>query len=307
MPAIWSKMIRAIAPGEAVHLLVQDEVMEAQAREALRQHAADAPNVHIHRVPTNECWLRDNGPIFVKEGEKTVITGWDCNAWGEKYPPYDLDIAVPDRIAEITGLPAIHPGMVLEGGSIDVNGAGLLLTTEQCLLNPNRNPSLTREEIEERLREHLGAKRVLWLGDGLEGDETDGHIDDLTRFVAVDTVVTAIESDPRDANHAPLRDNRERLNSMTGLDGQPLTVIELPMPPRVDHAQMGDRLPASYANFHIANAAILVPTFGDAMRDGEALETLAACFPDRDTVGIEALDLIWGGGAVHCVTQQQPL
>jgi agmatine deiminase len=307
MPALWAKMIRAIAPGEAVRLLVQDEAMEARARDALREHAADAPNVHFHRIPTDECWLRDNGPIFVKEGENTVITGWEYNAWGGKYPPYDLDIAVPGRIAEITGLSAIRPGMILEGGSIDVNGAGLLLTTEQCLLNPNRNPTLTRAEIEARLREHLGAERILWLGDGLEGDETDGHIDDLTRFVAVDTVVTAIESDPRDTNHAPLRENRERLDSMTGLDGRPLRVIELPVPPRVNHAEMGERLPASYANFYVANAAVLVPTYGHAARDGEALEILAACFPGREIVGVEALDLIWGGGAVHCISQQQPL
>ncbi|MBN1478314.1 agmatine deiminase family protein [Candidatus Sumerlaeota bacterium] len=307
MPALWAKMIRAIAPGEEVHLLVQDEAMEARAREALREHAADAPSVHLHCVPTDECWLRDNGPIFVKEGERTVITGWEYNAWGGKYPPYDLDIAVPDRIAEITGLSAIRPGMILEGGSIDVNGAGLLLTTEQCLLNPNRNPTLSREEVKTRLHRHLGAERILWLGEGLEGDETDGHIDVLTRFVAVDTVVSAIESNPRDTNHAPLRENRERLDSMTGLDGRPLRVIELPMPPRVDHAELGARLPASYANFYIANAAVLVPVYGHAARDGEALEILTACFPDREIVAIEALDLIWGGGAVHCVTQQQPL
>jgi agmatine deiminase len=192
---------------------------------------------------------------------------------------------------------------VLEGGSFDVNGAGLLLTTEQCLLNPNRNPGLSREEIEERLEEHLGVEKVLWLGVGIVGDDTDGHVDDIARFVAEDTVVAAVESDPHDENLGPLLENRERLRSMTTLDGRPLRVVELPMP-RAVHGPEG-RLPASHANFYVGNAAVLVPTFG-GKTDGEALEILGSCFPDREAVGIRCEDLAVGLGCVHCVTQQQP-
>jgi agmatine deiminase len=232
-----------------------------------------------------------------------VILDWGYNAWGGKYPPFDLDDVIPTRIAAELGLPVRNPGMILEGGSIDVNGAGTLLTTEQCLLNPNRNPSLSREEIETRLREWLGVRHILWLGDGIEGDDTDGHVDDLTRFVDPETVVTVIEPDPADANHRPLQDNLRRLRGMTDQDGRPLRIVELPMPPAM--YQDGQRLPASYANFYIANGVVLLPGY-DAPSDAAARAVLAPLFPGRRVEIVQCTDLVWGLGAIHCVTQQWP-
>jgi agmatine deiminase len=232
-----------------------------------------------------------------------AILDWGYNAWGGKYPPYDLDDVIPTRIGEEFGLPVYHPDMILEGGSIDVNGHGTLLTTEACLLNPNRNPQLGREEIEARLQGYLGVNNILWLGDGIAGDDTDGHVDDLTRFVDATTVVTVIEDDPADENYAPLRENLERLRGMRDQDGRPLTVETLPMPRPVHHE--GQRLPASYANFYIANGLVLLPTY-DPDRDAEAKATLSRLFPGREVVGIDCTDLVWGLGAFHCVTQQWP-
>jgi agmatine deiminase len=228
---------------------------------------------------------------------------WIYNAWGGKYPPWDADDAVPPQVAAHLGLACVAPGMVLEGGSIDVNGRGTLLTTEACLLNPNRNPHLTRAQIEQYLRDYLGVVHVLWLGDGIVGDDTDGHIDDLARFVDPCTVVTVVEDDPADENHGLLRENYERLCRMTDQHGRPLRVLTLPMPAPV--AYDGQRVPASYANFYICNAAVLVPTFNDP-KDRVALGTLAELFPDRDVVGIHAVDLVLGFGSIHCLTQQQP-
>ncbi len=307
VPAIFAEIVRHLAPREAVHINVADAALEDTARAALRRGGVPPAQVVFHRHPTNDAWCRDHGPIFVQretDGRtEELILDWGFNAWGNKYPPFDLDDVIPTRIGAELGLPVVSPGMVLEGGSIDVNGAGTLLTTEQCLLNPNRNPGLSKAAIEGYLREFLGVTRILWLGDGIEGDDTDGHVDDLTRFVAPGTVVTVVEEDPRDANYPVLRDNLERLRAMTDQDGRPLRIVELPMPPAL--YQDGQRLPASYANFYIGNGVVLLPGY-DSERDRRALETLQPLFPDRPVRIIDCTDLVWGLGAVHCVTQQWP-
>ena len=307
VPGIFAAMVRALADREEVHINVAGPSMEVSVRTLLADAGAGAGNVFFHHNPTNDAWCRDHGPIFVQrthEGRREqAIVDWDFNAWGDKYPPYDLDDVVPSRIGAELGLPVFEPGIVMEGGSIDVNGRGALLTTEACLLHPNRNPGLDRTSIEGYLREYLGVTKILWLGDGIAGDDTDGHVDDITRFVDPGTVVTVVEDDPRDENHEPLRKNLERLRGMTDQDGRPLRVVTLPMPRPLYHD--GHRLPASYANFYIANELVLLPTY-DPARDEEAAATLAALFPGREIVGIDCTDLVWGLGAFHCVTQQWP-
>jgi agmatine deiminase len=227
---------------------------------------------------------------------------WDYNAWGNKYPPFDLDEVVPTRLAEILKLPIFYPHMILEGGSIDVNGTGALLTSESCLLNKNRNPNLSRDEVEQRLRDYLGVREILWLGDGIAGDDTDGHIDDLTRFVSERTVITVVEENRDDENYEPLQKNLARLREMK-IGGRKLAILTLPMPKKI--VREGLRLPASYANFYIANTCVLVPTFADP-NDEVALSVLRECFPDRRVIGIDCRELIWGLGTFHCLTQQQP-
>lgn len=308
IPGIFAAIVRALIPHEEVHINVGNPELEASAREVLRGAEVPLDNVFFHRHPTDDAWCRDHGPIFVQRrradgGAEELLLDWGYNAWGGKYPPYELDDAIPSRIAGELGLPVVTPGMVLEGGSIDVNGAGSLLTTEQCLLNPNRNPGFSRAEIERRLSRYLGVRHIIWLGDGIEGDDTDGHIDDLTRFVAADTVVTAVEADPRDANYHPLRDNLARLRSQRDQDGRPLRIVELPMPPALYHE--GQRLPVSYANFYIANGVVLLPGFAPE-RDAQAREVLQPLFPTRRVELINCTDLVWGLGAIHCVTQQWP-
>ncbi len=304
VPGIFAEIVAALHEHEEVRILAGSDELERSARSALCARGCESPNVRFWRIPTNDAWIRDHGPIFVLHSERGVaITDWQYNAWGGKYPPFDLDDAVPSRLNETLRLPLFEPGIVLEGGSIDVNGRGALLTTESCLLNPNRNPRLTRREIEDELLENLGASKVLWLGDGIVGDDTDGHVDDLTRFVGPSTVVTAVEADPADENHRALSDNLIRLRGMTDETGRPLEVVALPMPPAIDHE--GHRLPASYANFYIGNGAVLVPVFGHE-RDDVACDTLARLFPGRSIARIPSTDLVLGLGAVHCVTQQQP-
>ena len=307
VPAIFARMVRLLADREEVHINIAGPEMEAEVRSLLTDEGADTGNVFFHYHPTNDAWCRDHGPIFVQRsldgvGEQAILD-WGYNAWGGKYPPYDLDDVIPTRVAEEYGIPVYHPDMILEGGSIDVNGRGTLLTTEACLLNPNRNPQLGREEIEARLRAYLGVSNILWLGDGIAGDDTDGHVDDLTRFVGPTTVVTVVEENPADENYAALQENLERLRGMRDQDGRPLTVETLPMPRPVHHD--GQRLPASYANFYIANGLVLLPAYDPAC-DEEAQATLARLFPGRDVVGIDCTDLVWGLGAFHCVTQQWP-
>jgi len=301
---IYARMVAALAGSETVHINVNDEAMEDQARRLL--HAAGAQgDIRFHHFPTNDAWCRDHGAIFVvRAGDDPLAAiNWEYNAWGGKYPPYDLDNQIPQRMAEALGVPCFDGGMVLEGGSIDVNGEGLLLTTEACLLNPNRNPHLTREQIEQRLCDYLGVSNILWLGDGIVGDDTDGHIDDLARFVAPDTVVTVVESDPTDENYDALQENLRRLKRMTDLRGGALRIVELPMPPAIVYE--GRRLPASYANFYIANRVVLLPTFNHP-NDERAAAILAELFPTRDIVSIDCTDMVWGLGAWHCLTQQVP-
>jgi len=301
VPALRA-MVGALLESEPVNINVCNGAHEAEARAALQ----DLPNEQLtfHLIPTNEPWCRDHGPIFLIRAEdpRLVVIDWDYNAWGGKYPPCDLDEVVPTRVAERLGLPVYYPHMILEGGSIEVNGTGALLTTEGCLLNPNRNPQLSRGQIEQRLRDYLGVREILWLGDGIEGDDTDGHIDDLTRFVSERAVVTVTEEDKSDANHAPLQANLERLRSLT-IDGKPLEIMTLPMPGRIAREDL--RLPASYANFYIANRSILLPTFADP-KDEEAVTVLQRAFPTRRLIPIDCRELIWGLGAFHCLTQQQP-
>jgi agmatine deiminase len=307
VPGIFATMVRSLADREEVHVNVAGPAMEASVRSLLADAGADAGNVFFHHIPTNDAWCRDHGPSFVQRTRggrrEQAIVDWGFNAWGDKYPPYDLDDVVPTRIGAELGLPVFEPGIVMEGGSIDVNGRGTLLTTEACLLNPNRNPQLDRSAIEQCLRDCLGVSKILWLGDGIEGDDTDGHVDDLTRFVHESTVVTVVESDPSDRNYEPLQENLERLRRMSDQNGRPLRVVPLPMPRPLYHE--GQRLPASYANFYIANGLVLVPTY-DPPRDEEALATLRDVFPGREVVGIDCTDLVWGLGAFHCITQQWP-
>jgi agmatine deiminase len=307
VPGIFADMVRVLADREEVHINVAGPAMEAAVRSLLADAGAGSGNVFFHHNPTNDAWCRDHGPIFLERTREGVreqaIVDWGFNAWGGKYPPYDLDDVVPSRIGAELGLPVFEPGIVMEGGALDVNGRGTLLTTESCLLNPNRNPQLDRGEIEQYLRGYLGVTHILWLGDGIAGDDTDGHVDDITRFVDPRTVVTVVEDDPADENYEPLQANLERLRGMTDQDGRPLRVVTLPMPRALYHE--GQRLPASYANFYIANGVVLLPTY-DPPRDEEAAATLAGLFPGREIVGMNAADLVWGLGAFHCVTQQWP-
>jgi agmatine deiminase len=294
----YVEIVRALASGEAVHINVLDEAAEGVVRELLRL-AGVTGNVHLHRIPTDNEWVRDYGAIFVRNtaGER-IATDWKFNNWGEKYPDFELDNLVPAKMAEVVGTPREAHDFILEGGSIEVNGAGTLLTTEACLLNPNRNPGATKDEIEQRLRDAFGVHEILWLGDGIVGDDTDGHIDDLTRFVDAETVVTVVEEDPADENYEPLRENLDRLRSWDRFE-----IVTLPMPAPV--VWEGHRLPASYANFYIGNRVVLLPAFDDPA-DAEAQATMQRLFPTRTVVPIDCRDLVWGLGAFHCLTQQIP-
>ena len=296
-------MVAAIVESEPVCINVVNGAHEAEARavlDALPQQEC----ITYYEIPTNEPWCRDHGPIFLTRAAdpKLAIVDWDYNAWGGKYPPCDLDEVVPTRIAEILKLPVFYPKMILEGGSIEVNGAGACLTTEGCLLNKNRNPDLSRDEIEKRLRDFLGVREILWLGQGTEGDDTDGHIDNLARFVSERTVVATVEKDRSSQNYEPLQENLRRLRSASRT-GTKLDIIELPTTKRVVREDLV--LPMSYANFYIANTAVLAPTYADP-NDEVALSILRKCFPARRVIGIDCRELIWGLGAFHCLTQQQP-
>lgn len=309
---LWAEMIAQLSPSEQVHINVSDESIEKKARALLQDFSLKLHNVHFHHFPTNDAWIRDHGPVFIirppekkNQGGKTqrIPLNWGYNAWGGKYPPFDKDDRVPVQVAEFLGESMVTPGWILEGGSVEVNGQGTLLTTESCLLNPNRNPSLDRIQIEVLLKHYLGVSRIFWLGDGIVGDDTDGHIDDLTRFVAPNTLVTVIEEDPADENFHPLQENLKRLQTMSDEAGRPFVIHTLPMPAPVE-SDIG-RLPASYANFYIGNGVVLVPVFDDP-KDAIALETLRPFFPGRRVVGLNCRDVIKGLGAIHCVTQQVP-
>lgn len=305
---IYLEMIAALAPHEIVDLLVDDQETEQIIRRRCAE--ATAARIRFHHLATVDSWIRDYGPNFLlgPNGE-SAFNNWTFNAWGNKYEELKKDDAVPRRLEQFLKLRMFAPGIVLEGGSIEVNGAGCVLTTEQCLLNPNRNPELSRQEIEQYLKDYLGTTKVLWLGEGIAGDDTDGHIDDIARFVASDVIVCAVEEDPSDANYEILQDNLARLNSMTDANGKPFEIVTLPMPGAVGGSSTGtrdlERLPASYANFYIANNVVLAPVFGHA-NDQRAVDTLQRLFPTRQIVPINCEPLVWGMGAIHCVTQQQP-
>jgi agmatine deiminase len=307
VPATFVELTKHLTESELVRINVADEDFAESVRLLLRGGGVNPQAVRFHFNPTDDAWVRDHGPNYVVrhvEGRRErAINDWGYNAWGNKYPPYDHDDLVPTRIAEEMGEILFKPGIVMEGGSLDVNGLGTLITTEACLLNPNRNPHLNREQIEQYLKDYLGVTNILWLGDGIAGDDTDGHVDDLTRFVSGETVVTVIEDDPKDENYQPLKENFNRLLRMKDQRGNPLRVVEIPMPGPVYFDNQ--RLPASYANFYIANRSVLVPTYGHE-NDEKACAILQGLFPDRKVVGIDCRHLIWGLGSIHCVTQQQP-
>jgi agmatine deiminase len=300
VPRVWAQLVALLAQHEEVHILAGG----AEVMQDARRMVGHLPRVALHDIVTNDAWTRDHGPMFLvgPPGQPPALVDWEYNAWGGKYPPYDDDNRVPQLVASLLGYRRYAPGIVLEGGAVEVNGRGTLLTTEACLLHPNRNPGMSRAEMERILRDYLAARHVLWLGAGIAGDDTDGHVDELARFVAPRTVVAAVEPDPREENYRPLQDNWRRLQSMCDEQGRPLEVVPLPMPRPLYFA--GQRLPASYANFYIANNLVVVPQFRDPA-DATALETLAGLFPDRRVVGLDAVDLVLGLGAFHCITQQQ--
>lgn len=305
IPGVFATIVAAISRFETVRLNCAAS-LQARARHLCARAGADPARLEFYDHPTNDTWCRDHGPIFVKHRRtgEVAVTDWVFNMWGDKYRPYDLDNEIPGRIARKLKLRRFPNRMVLEGGSIDVNGAGLLLTSEQCLLNPNRNPHLSREEIERNLRDYLGVKQVLWVGEGILGDDTDGHIDDITRFFCADGFITCVESNRRDPNHRLLEENLERLCAMRTPAGGRFKIVELPLPK--PQAFAGQRVPASYANFLIINGAVLVPQFRQPRRDAEAREIIGSCFPGREIVPIDCFDLIWGLGTLHCISQQQP-
>jgi agmatine deiminase len=307
VPPVYANLIRELSEVEEVNINVWDNEMEHWVRELLTKLGTPLNNVRFHHFPAYEPWCRDHGPIFVVRQENNqrerAVVDWGYNAWGGKYPPFDLDDAVPQHVAALRDLLLFSPGIVMEGGSIEVNGRGTLLTTEACLLNPNRNPHLKRLEIEKFLRDYLGVTNILWLGDGIVGDDTDGHIDDLSRFVNATTIVTAVEADRSDENYGVLQENLKRLRTLRDQNGKRFRVIELPMPGTITHD--GQRLPASYANFYIANGKVLMPTYRHP-NDAKAAEILQSEFPDRKVIGIDSTELIWGLGSFHCITQQEP-
>jgi len=315
IPWVYAEIVRLLSQHENVHILVHGETQEQRAASILRRAGANPGQVSFHQWPTDRVWLRDSGPIFVKDpAGELAITDWKFNAWA-KYDDWKLDDQVPAHVAKLLSKRQWHPTvtladgtihrLVLEGGSIDVNGAGTLITTEECLLSEvqQRNPGVSREQLEAAFRDYLGIEQVLWMDRGVAGDDTHGHVDDITRFVGPSTIVTAVESNAADENHAPLAENLARLKASRTPDGKQWTIVELPLPRPV--VFRGQRLPASYANFYIANGLVLVPTFHDP-NDRVALGILAELFPHREVVGIHSVDLVWGLGTLHCMTQQQP-
>lgn len=298
--------IKTLAEGERVHINVEDMSMQQRVEAALQKMDTDMSNISFHLFPSNDAWCRDHGPAFLlnrMDPSKRALVNWNHNAWGGKYP-YELDTQIPLRVAECLGMECFSPNIVMEGGSIDVNGVGDLLTTRSCLLNPNRNPDLDQNQIEGYLRDFYGVENILWLEDGIVGDDTDGHIDDLARFVADDIIVTAVEDDRWDENYQPLQRNLKLLKKCRLANGKQPTIVELPMPDMVFYDSQ--RLPASYANFYIANDKVIFPTYR-CLADDEAAYILEALFPDREIIGIDSTDIVWGLGSFHCLSQQQPL
>lgn len=303
MEKIWPaylEFIKLLSENEKVKINVNSPEMAKDAYQKIGQHGAFLENIYFYLNATNDAWCRDHGPAFLLNDDplkQKIIVNWGYNAWGEKYPPFDLDNQIPKKIASQVGLAIANPGIIMEGGSVDFNGSGTLITSESCLLNPNRNPTLSKQEIELKLMQFYGVEDILWVADGIVGDDTDGHIDDTVRFVNKNTVITMIENDTSDENHLPLKRNRALLNRMN------VEVIEIQMSDAINY--QNQRLPASYANFYIANEHIIVPVF-NTNKDDQALGILRECFPTRRVVGIDSTHLIWGFGSFHCLSQQEP-
>ncbi|PZP52323.1 MAG: agmatine deiminase [Pseudopedobacter saltans] len=303
----YCQFIKAISIGELVKINIADEDMKTFAMEELAKENVDLSRVEFHFNPTNDAWCRDHGPAFLinaKAAQPKIIVDWDFNAWGGKYPPFDLDDVIPTLIAQELGVPVFNPGIIMEGGSVDFNGSGTLLTSKSCLLNNNRNPHLSQNEIEQYLRRYYCVDQILWVNDGIVGDDTDGHIDDTVRFVNEDTVITVVEENKNDDNYTILQNNLSQLKEMRLINSKQLNIIELPMPSPVIHEDQ--RLPASYANFYIGNAAVIMPTYR-CNNDDKAIQILEQSFPDRQVIGIDSTDIIWGLGSFHCLSQQEPL
>ncbi len=315
IPWVYAEIVRYLSRVEEINILVNDLAAERRASIFLKRAGANLARIHFRHWSTDRVWLRDSGPIFVKSPEGDVsITNWRFNAWA-KYDNWRRDDQIPQHVAKLYGMPERRPEIVLangetqrlvmEGGAIDTNGEGILLATEECLLSQvqQRNPGVSRDQYEAAFCEYLGIEKTIWLHRGCAGDDTHGHVDDITRFVGANTILTAVEPNTADENHLPLAENLDRLRAARNLEGGAFDILELPMPAPVVFD--GQRLPASYANFYIANGLVLVPTFNDP-NDRRALNILAECFPEREVVGIHAVDLVWGLGTLHCMTQQEP-
>ncbi len=303
----YAEFVRYLANSEKVRINVKDESMQAFATGHLQKAGVDLQQVEFFLHPTNDAWCRDHGPAFLINplaDIKKVIVDWNYNAWGNKYPPFDLDDVIPTLIGKHFNIPVYNPGIIMEGGSVDFNGAGTLMTSKQCLLNENRNPGLNQQQIEEYLYDYYGVEQVLWVDEGIVGDDTDGHIDDTVRFVNEDTVITVVEEKKDDENYALLRENLRQLKEMRLLNGKQLNIVELPMPDPV--IWEGQRLPASYGNFYICNKYVIVPTFRSG-KDDKVCALIQDCFPQHEVVGIDSTDIIWGLGSFHCLSQQEPI
>jgi agmatine deiminase len=314
VPENLARVMCEVQSREQVHINVPNENWAYLVRQQLNGFGCPTDNVFFHHIRTNESWCRDHGPAFVLRRRKmrtkkatkveAAVVDWGFNAWGGKYPPYDDDDAVPTKVAEELGMPVFYPGIVMEGGAVDFNGAGTVLTTTDCLLNRNRNRGLSKSQVEQYLKDYYGQRHVCWLTGGIEGDDTDGHVDDLARFISPTKVVIGIEEDPKDANYRVLRSARKQLDALRDQDGRPFEIVEVPMPGVVEHD--GQRLPATYVNFYFVNGALLVPTYRNRRNDRRAIETLQRHLPNYKVIGVDCLELIWGLGAIHCLTQQQP-
>ena len=302
----YAQFIKVLAESEKVRINIADDAMKNFALGHLRKADTDLNNVEFFHHPTNDAWCRDHGPAFLinpNTEQKKVIVDWGYNAWGGKYPPYDLDDVIPTLIGKEFNLPVYYPGIIMEGGSVEFNGKGTILTSTACLLNPNRNPHLNQQQIEAYLYNYYGAEQILWVDEGIVGDDTDGHIDDTIRFVNEDTVLTVVEENKTDENYDLLQHNLKQLHQMRLLNGKQLNIVELPMPDAVIWEDQ--RLPASYANFYISNKYVIVPTYR-CDKDDKALEIIQSCFTDRKVLGIDSTEIIWGLGSFHCLSQQEP-
>ncbi len=303
---VYLEIIKALARFEPVHLLVENTEVKERVLRLFQKNEISCNGITMHTYPVNDIWIRDYGPIFVRSRSEFKIINWEYNAWGGKYPPWDGDNRVPEFIANQFNIPVQKTGMVLEGGSVEVNGKGDLLTTESVLLNPNRNPQLSKKEIEQKLEQYLGAENIIWLKSGLAGDDTDGHIDDLARFLNEDTILAMVCEDEADINFLALKENLEILRSARLKNGKPINIETLPLPKTNIEGTTTDgseHVPASYANFYVANHCVLVPLY-DERYDGMALQLFNKYYPDREIVGINCSDLVWGQGSIHCITQQ---